>query len=47
MGAEQYLHLTYDLTIAVARQLSPGNPRIRLQDRAAADAIFSRTSTNM
>jgi uncharacterized protein YbjT (DUF2867 family) len=28
MSAEAYRHLTYDLTIAVARQLLPGNPRM-------------------
>jgi uncharacterized protein YbjT (DUF2867 family) len=28
MGAEDYRRLTYDLTIAVARQLLPGNPRM-------------------
>jgi hypothetical protein len=28
MSAEAYRHLTYDLTLAVARQLLPGNPRM-------------------
>jgi uncharacterized protein YbjT (DUF2867 family) len=28
MSAEAYRHLTYDLTLAVARQLLPGNPRL-------------------
>jgi uncharacterized protein YbjT (DUF2867 family) len=28
MGAEEYRRITYDLTLAVARQLLPGNPRM-------------------
>jgi uncharacterized protein YbjT (DUF2867 family) len=31
MSPEAYRHLTYDLTLAVPRQLLPGNPRMVFQ----------------